>query len=572
MDTARIDRDVATLHARKGEWARLPVAEKLELLRTLRRRTAAVADRWVAEAVKGKGIPEGSPWAGEEWMSGPYALLYGIGALERTLERLARGEVPIPSPRAMRTRPDGQLVVEVYPADGYDRVLLSGVRAEVWMQPGVTAAGLRDHVAAFYREPAPAGRVALVLGAGNIASIGPMDTLHKLYAEGQVVVLKMNPVNAYLGPILEEVFAPLVERGWVRIAHGGADVGAYLADHPQVAEIHITGSEKTYDAIRFGPGPEGAARKRRGEPLNRRRITAELGGVGPTIVLPGPWSQADLRFQAEHVASQKLHNGGFNCIAAQVLVLPETWPQKDEFLDVLRATFRSLPPRRAYYPGAAERHARAVAAHPHAELLGAPGEGGVPRTFIPGLDASARDLHAFNEEFFGAVLAQTTLPGDTPAAFLDEAVRFANDTLRGTLGANLVVHPSTASALGRRLDDAIAALRYGSISVNTWAGVTFLLPQATWGAYPGHPDDDIQSGQGVVHNALLFDRPQKTVVYAPFAPFPRSWLRGDFHLGPKPPWFTTHRRADEVGRRLTRLAARPGVRHLPGLVAAALRG
>jgi acyl-CoA reductase-like NAD-dependent aldehyde dehydrogenase len=306
--------------------------------------------------------------------------------------------------------------------------------------------------------------------------------------------------------------------------------------------------------------------------VNLRRITAELGGVGPTLVLPGPWSPADLRFQAEHVASQKLHNGGYNCIASQVLVLPEAWPLRDAFLDAVRTTFRSIPAREPWYPGTEERKARAMAAHPTAEVLEPAGGAGASRTFIPGLDASARDLHAFREEFFGPVLAQTSLPGDTPAAFLEEAVRFANDTLRGTLGANLVVHPATAAALGPRLDDAIAALRYGSISVNTWAGVTFLLPQATWGAYPGHPDDDIQSGQGVVHNALLFDRPQKTVVRAPFSPFPRSWLRGNFHLGPKPPWFTTHRRAHDVGRRLTRLAARPGIRHLPGLVAAALRG
>ena len=29
-----------------------------------------------------------------------------------------------------------------------------------------------------------------------------------------------------------------------------------------------------------------------------------FGGVAPIIVVPGRWSKADLRFQAEHVASQ----------------------------------------------------------------------------------------------------------------------------------------------------------------------------------------------------------------------------------------------------------------------------
>jgi aldehyde dehydrogenase (NAD(P)+) len=387
-----------------------------------------------------------------------------------------------------------------------------------------------------------------------------------------VAVLKMNPVNAYLGPVFAEIFASFVERGFVRIAYGGADVGAHLAGHRLVDEIHITGSESSYDAIRFGTGPEAAERKRRGEPLNPRRITAELGSVGPTIVLPGPWSRADLRFQAEHVASQKLHNGGFNCIASQVLVLPEAWPQKGEFLDVLRDTLESLPPRPAYYPGAAQRQRRAAEAHPGAELFGIPDAEGASRTLIPELDPSARDLPAFTEEFFGAVLAQTSLPGDGPAEFLERAVHFANDTLRGTLGANLVVHPATAAALGPRLEEAVAALRYGSITVNTWAGVNFFLPQATWGAYPGHADSDIQSGRGFVHNALLFDHPQKTVTYGPFRPIPRAWLRGDLHLAPKPPWFVTHRRAHEVGRRLTRFAARPGLRHLPGLFSHALRG
>ena len=54
-------------------------------------------------------------------------------------------------------------------------------------------------------------RVALVLGAGNVASIGPLDVVHKLFVEGQVALLKLNPVNEYLGPFFEEAFADLIE-------------------------------------------------------------------------------------------------------------------------------------------------------------------------------------------------------------------------------------------------------------------------------------------------------------------------------------------------------------------------
>jgi aldehyde dehydrogenase (NAD(P)+) len=358
----------------------------------------------------------------------------------------------------------------------------------------------------------------------------------------------------------------------LRVVVGDAAQGAYLAAHPGVDTLHVTGSDRTYEAIVFGTGPEGEDRKRRGEPRNPRRITAELGGVGPTIVVPGEWSASDLRFQAEHVVSQKMHNGGFNCIASQVLVLAERWPQRAAFLDAVRAAFRSVPSRHPYYPGAAARQAAAVAAHPTAEFLDAPGSALVPRTFIPGIDPGDAGAHAFQEEFFGGVLAETALPGDDPGTFLANAVRFANDRLRGTLGANLVVDPATARNLGPALDGAIAGLRYGSVSINTWTGVGYLLPQATWGAFPGHTDQDIQSGRGVVHNALLFDRPQKTVVTGRFRPFPRAWASGDFHLGPKPPWFVTHRNAGEVGRRLTRFAEKPGFGRLPAIIAAALRG
>jgi acyl-CoA reductase-like NAD-dependent aldehyde dehydrogenase len=132
------------------------------------------------------------------------------------------------------------------------------------------------------------GKVALVLGAGNIASIAPLDVLYKLIAEGQVCLLKMNPVNDYLGPFLEEAFRSLIAQGFVRIAYGGADVGAWLANHALVEEIHITGSARTHDAIVFGGGSEGAARKAKDEPVNRRRVTSELGNVSPTIVVPAP--------------------------------------------------------------------------------------------------------------------------------------------------------------------------------------------------------------------------------------------------------------------------------------------
>lgn len=43
-----------------------------------------------------------------------------------------------------------------------------------------------------------------------------------------------------------------------------------------------------------------------------------------------------------------------------------------------------------------------------------------------------------------------------------------------------------------------------------------MMPAATWGAYPGHGPEDIQSGVGVVRNSLLIENAEKTVTRGPW--------------------------------------------------------
>jgi aldehyde dehydrogenase (NAD(P)+) len=565
-DRNQLDEALRELGTGASRWARLPVAAKRALLLEVHRDVAAVGDDWVEVTCALKGVRRDSPLAGEEWMSGPYVMLAYIRALATTLDALASGRDPLHGLK-WHTRGGGQVALEVLPAGVYDRLLLNGYRAEVWMQPGVS----REEVAAgcgrSLRAPG-AGRISLVLGAGNISSIAPLDVLYKLYADGDAVVLKLNPVNAALQPVLERAFAAFVREGVVRFATGGADVGGYLAHHPGVGAVHMTGSAAVHDAIVFGGGEEGARRKAENRPVLEKPMTSELGGVSPTIVLPGRWSEDDLRYQAEHVATQKLHNSGFNCVAAQVLVLPRAWPQADRFLAHLREAMRRAPARPAFYPGAAERQASVVAAHPDAELLG----GDVPRTLLADLEPADSDDPAFACEAFGPVLAITRLPGRTAGEFLHAVVDFSNERLAGTLAANLIAHPDTLKRLGGELEQAIARLRYGGIGVNCWSAVAYLAPRATWGGFPGATARDIQSGTGVVHNALLLERSERTVVRGPFHRFPRSIANRELTLSPKPPWFVTSRTAHITNERLTRFEASVGARHLPGIFAAALRG
>lgn len=567
MDRDAIDQELTVLAGNRRSWARLPILRKLEYLVSMRRLIGQHAAEWVAKAVAGKGIPPESEWAGEEWISGPYAVLASINAMSATLQALAEGKDALQGAE-VRTRGGGQVVVDVFPQTIYDRWLLNGYTAEVWMQPEVTVADLRNHVASFYKQPEPEGVVGVILGAGNVSSIPLLDLLSKMFIEGQVVIVKMNPVNDYLGPVFEKIASELIRDGFVRFAYGGTDVGQYLTEHDLVDAIHVTGTARTHDAIVFGSGEMGADRKARNEPILTKSITSELGGVSPTIVVPGPWSDRDIAYQAEHLATQKFHNGGFNCIASQVLVLPEGWSGSARLLDALRETIRATPNRTAYYPGADLRQADALAKYPAAEVFD---KGPVPRTLITNVDATGDDDYCFTTEFFGSVYATTNLPAPDAPTFLREAVRFANERLAGTLGAQLLIHPLTIRELRPALEDAIADLEYGSVGVNAWTGAAYLLPTAAWGAYPGHSLADVGSGLGAVHNALMFDRPEKTVVRAPFFPFPRTLIKGQLHLSPKPPWFVTHRRADKAGERLTRFAVDPGFRHLPGIFAASLR-
>lgn len=149
------------------------------------------------------------------------------------------------------------------------------------------------------------------------------------------------------------------------------------------------------------------------------------------------------------------------------------------------------------------------------------------------------------------MLGVIDLPG-TGAAFLDAAVAHANDRLTGTLGANVLVDPATLRDLGAGFEDALARLRYGTVAVNAWTAFGFLTPTAPWGAYPGGTIDDAPSGIGVVHNALLLDGVERTVVRGPFRPFPRSLGRGRFSVLPTPPWFVTSRTGRAVSEGFAR--------------------
>jgi hypothetical protein len=549
-----VDRMLGMLAHGQERWLATDPATRAALLRRCMEATAEVAEEWGDTACMVKGYESGSNGHGEEFLGGVLAVMRNLRLFAEALEH--HGQPPLPK---KWQRPDGQWVAQVFPQSLMDKALFTGVTCDVWMEPGKLPTQGQLYRKKVAGEAGPGG-ICVVLGAGNQSSIPPMDVLYKLVVDDEVCILKMNPVNEALGPILEKALRPLVDGGFLRICYGGIEVGKHLTDHSEVHSIHITGSAFAHDAIVWGVGDEGAANKESGTPRLDKPITSELGSVSPVLVVPGAWKAAELDHHARQVASMLAYNCGFNCNGARLIVVAKGWAQREQFFTLVREKLAATPTRKAYYPTAQRTFDGFTEQYPEAETLGDHSAPGVlPWTILGTFDADGEE-YAFGNEPWAGIFSFVELDASDAASFLDRAVPFANDRCWGTLAIQMMVDPRTEKALGERLDQAIADLRYGSIAINCWTGLNYGLVNATWGAFPGHPLDDIQSGQGVVHNGLLLDHPQKSVVKVPFV------------MAPTPAWFTDHKNNLGLGRQMVAFELAPSWFGVPGVAMQALKG
>ena len=107
---------------------------------------------------------------------------------------------------------------------------------------------------------------------------------------------------------------------------------------------------------------------------------------------------------------------------------------------------------------------------------------------------------------------------------------------------------------------AIAGLRYGSVQVNSCTIAGYAIPKLSWGAFPGNQPDDIRSGNCAVHNVLLYDHVQKSVLYCPFK------------LAPTHLWSSQHRNLVASARGAVTFFASPGLISLTQAALQALKG
>lgn len=124
---------------------------------------------------------------------------------------------------------------------------------------------------------------------------------------GNTMVLKPSPWTPLCTLKLGELLRDILPAGVFNVISGGNDLGAWLTQHPDVRKISFTGSTATGRKIM-----ESASG-------NLKRITLELGGNDPAIVLP----DVDIEKTAKELFWAAFQNSSQFCVAAKRLYVHE---------------------------------------------------------------------------------------------------------------------------------------------------------------------------------------------------------------------------------------------------------
>ncbi|MFG6441525.1 aldehyde dehydrogenase family protein [Roseateles sp. LKC17W] len=333
-----------------------------------------------------------------------------------------------------------------------------------------------------YTLKQPVGVVAAIVPWNSPLVLTAMKLAPAL-AAGCCVVLKPAEDTSLtalrLGELLLEAGLP---PGVVNIVTGRGDVvGAALAAHPGVDKISFTGSTPVGRAVLAAAGG------------NLKKVTLELGGKSPVIVMP----DADLDAAIAGAANAIFFNTGQVCVAgSRLYVHRDVFDQVVQGVaDVARSLKlgHGLDAATQIGPVVSRKQAErvhryvqdAIAAGAKAIVGG--GRLGPHGTFIePTVLVDVKpDMACVKEEIFGPVLVAT------PVDSLEEALALSNDSEYGLAASVWTRDLSTAHRVAARL-------KSGTVWINCHLMFDASLPiggvrQSGWGR---------ESGQAAVDNFL----------------------------------------------------------------------
>ena len=517
----------AARHALRDAAARGALARETALA------VAAAAGRWVEAALAVKGSPAGTAAVAEETATGPAVTLRLLLCTARCLGEIARAGLPRPArpPRILHAAggagPESFVGVELLPEPRlFDGIVFRGHAATVrCVNPGGVEAFLRSWREEVRERPRRGG-VAVVLGAGNVTGLAAADAICQIFEHGRAVLLKLHPLHAALEPVLRDAVAPLVAADLLAIVCGDAAVAREAVAMPQVTHVHLTGGRAAFDALVWGgsgPRPADATA------ALAKPVTCELGNVTPWIVVPGRYTAAQLRYQADLVAASIANNTSFNCIATKCVVTARSWEQREEFLAAVGRRLEALAPRPAWYPGSAAAWESVTGRPP-------PADGSLPWTFRTGIDPG-REPRWLEREWFVPVAVEVPLEADSLDAFCGRAAALTR-SLPGNLAASVTAPAGLAGHDEQRVTALVEHLEYGVVARDTWSALAYSLASVPWGGFPGGTLVDPGSGIGRVHDPFFLPLVHNTLVRAPLA----SW--------PAPAWVPWHPRGDRLARGL----------------------
>ncbi|WP_413249519.1 aldehyde dehydrogenase family protein [Sinomonas flava] len=167
---------------------------------------------------------------------------------------------------------------------------------------------------------------------GVVAAITPWNfplsllsvKLAPALAAGCTVIAKPSPTTPLSTIALVDAVAEFVPDGVVQWLTGRRAVNRALSEHPRVRKISFTGSTEVGAAIAAQAAP------------TVKRVTLELGGNDPAIVLP----DADAAFTAAGIVGSAFRNAGQVCMAVKRVFVPAE--REAEFVEAISAEAAKL--------------------------------------------------------------------------------------------------------------------------------------------------------------------------------------------------------------------------------------